>query len=97
MIALCDYYYGLKVDNELSVLNETVVDEEIAATYFVYQCKNCLTIYDQFWGNELNGIAAGTDFLTLADYQCPTCEAPKTDFWLWKNRHQIWLALINVR
>lgn len=82
LIALCDYYYGLKADNELAQLNETVLDETPAnaATYFVYQCKNCLTIYDELWGDELNNAPAGTNFLTLNDYCCPTCDAPKTDF-----------------
>ncbi|MGI4019934.1 MAG: rubredoxin [Janthinobacterium lividum] len=82
LVMLCDYYYGLKMDNELAVLTETVAEEAVAAseTYFVYQCKNCLTIYDQFWGDELNGIVAGTNFADLIVYQCPTCDAPKADF-----------------
>jgi rubredoxin len=82
LIKLCDYYYSLKVENEISALNETVAEEAIADAekHFVYQCKNCLTIYDQFWGDELNGIAAGTDFADLAVYNCPTCDAPKEDF-----------------
>ncbi|RYE06726.1 MAG: rubredoxin, partial [Sphingobacteriaceae bacterium] len=82
LIMLCDYYYGLKADNELALLNEVAVEELFTAaeTYFVYQCKNCLTIYDQVYGDELNGISAGSDFLSLTDYECPTCEAPKSDF-----------------
>jgi rubredoxin len=82
LITLCDYYYSLKVENEISALNEAVAEEAIAVTEkcFVYQCKNCLTIYDQFWGDELNGIAAGTDFADLAIYNCPTCDALKEDF-----------------
>ncbi len=82
LIALCDYYYGLKADNELNLLNEMPVEELVTAaeTYLIYQCKNCLTIYDQVYGDELNGIAAGTDFLSLTAYECPICEAPKTDF-----------------
>ncbi|MGI4750787.1 MAG: rubredoxin [Janthinobacterium lividum] len=80
LIVLCNYYYGLKADNELFVLNEVVAEEALAETYVVHQCKNCLTVYDQVWGDELNGVAAGTDFADLAVYQCPTCDAPKTDF-----------------
>jgi rubredoxin len=82
LITLCDYYYGLKVDNEISALNESVAEEATADAekHFVYQCKNCLTIYDQFWGDEQNGIAAGTNFAALTVYHCPTCDAPKEDF-----------------
>ncbi|MVN21592.1 rubredoxin domain-containing protein [Mucilaginibacter arboris] len=82
LIALCNYYYELQNDHNLSALNE-IIAEEIsadAAIYFVYQCKNCLTIYDQFWGDELNSISAGTNFTDLVTYQCPTCDSPKEDF-----------------
>ncbi|MGI4728483.1 MAG: rubredoxin [Janthinobacterium lividum] len=82
LIVLCDYYYGLKADNELALLNENTLEETAAdaETYFIYQCKNCLTVYDQVWGDALNDVAIDTDFLSLASYQCPVCEAPKTDF-----------------
>lgn len=81
LIALCNYYYSLKADNELLV-NEYTAPELLANNeiYFVCQCKNCLTIYDAFWGDEQQNVAAGTDFNALSVYQCPTCEAPKEEF-----------------
>ena len=82
LIALCSYYYSLKADNGLDILSENVVEETPAAeeTCCVYQCKNCLSIYDPFWNEDLNGIAAKTDFADLITYQCPICDSPKEDF-----------------
>jgi len=79
---LCNTYYRLRLNQELEVLSEVAVEEAStkAEAYFVYQCKDCLTIYDQFWGDELNDIPAGTDFEDLSTYNCPTCDAPKEDF-----------------
>ncbi|MFN3490211.1 MAG: rubredoxin [Emticicia sp.] len=39
------------------------------------------TIYDTEFGDLLNNISAGVPFSKLpASYQCPTCEADKSDF-----------------
>jgi rubredoxin len=47
----------------------------------VYQCKHCLTIYDEAYGEPANGIPKGTTFAALpASYCCPVCEAGKNDF-----------------
>lgn len=47
----------------------------------VYQCKHCLTVYDETFGEPANGIPAGTSFTSLpASYCCPLCEAEKHDF-----------------
>ena len=47
----------------------------------VFQCQECLTVYDQAYGDEMQGIPAGTAFNDLAeDYACAVCEAPKTTF-----------------
>ncbi|MFS4466764.1 rubredoxin [Maribacter sp. 2210JD10-5] len=47
----------------------------------VYQCKSCLTIYDEGYGDEKGGIAPGTSFLKLPEsYQCPMCEGLKSDY-----------------
>jgi rubredoxin len=49
---------------------------------FVYQCKDCLTVYDNSSPDDQNGVAAGTPFESLpGNYACPLCEAPK-DFFL---------------
>ncbi|MEX8549371.1 MAG: rubredoxin [Mucilaginibacter sp.] len=81
LIALCDSYYSLSALEE-PIATEKPVAESVsnAATYFVYQCKNCLSLYDEAWGDEANGIAAGTGFAALTAYPCPTCDSPKEDF-----------------
>ena len=47
----------------------------------LYQCSDCLTIYDPTYGDAKAGIDAGTLFEDLPDdYCCPTCEADKNTF-----------------
>ncbi|WP_350340155.1 rubredoxin [Paraflavitalea speifideaquila] len=47
----------------------------------VYQCKHCLTVYDEAFGEPSNHIPPGTSFASLpAGYCCPLCESPISDF-----------------
>lgn len=47
----------------------------------VYQCKNCLTVYDERIGDPEYGIDPGTVFQQLPDsFCCSVCEAPKENF-----------------
>lgn len=47
----------------------------------VYQCQDCLTIYNAKYGDLTQNIAAGTLFQDLAEsYCCSICEAPKEIF-----------------
>jgi len=47
----------------------------------VYQCSDCLTIYDPQYGEPSQEIAPETPFEDLPDaFVCSLCEAPKTDF-----------------
>ncbi|MDT0689896.1 rubredoxin domain-containing protein [Salegentibacter sp. F188] len=47
----------------------------------VFQCQECLTVYDKAYGDETQGILAGTAFKELPEeYACPVCEAPKASF-----------------
>jgi rubredoxin len=49
----------------------------------VYQCPDCLTVYDAAFGDPAAGIPAGVAFADLPDhYTCALCEAPKS-------RHQL--------
>ncbi len=46
-----------------------------------YQCSNCLTVYDENYGDAVSGIAPGTSFMKLSnDYCCQVCESPKSAF-----------------
>ncbi|WP_298882944.1 rubredoxin domain-containing protein [uncultured Polaribacter sp.] len=47
----------------------------------VYQCKDCLTVYDESFGDITQNIASKTVFNELPEnYECSLCEAPKTSF-----------------
>ena len=47
----------------------------------VYQCKDCLTIYDEAFGDITKNIAPKTIFSELPEnYECSLCEAPKSSF-----------------
>ncbi|SDR65891.1 Rubredoxin [Polaribacter sp. KT25b] len=47
----------------------------------VYQCQDCFTIYDEAYGDVTQNIAAETLFSELPiNYECPLCEAPKSNF-----------------
>ena len=57
---------------------EKIAEKKIA---FVFQCTNCLTIYDSVIGEPDGGIQAGTAFEQLPDdYCCPLCEGNKSEF-----------------
>jgi rubredoxin len=46
-----------------------------------FQCRDCLTLYDEQYGDPDQAVLPGTPFGRLGeDYVCPVCGAPKTDF-----------------
>jgi rubredoxin len=48
---------------------------------FVYQCCDCLSVYDESIGEPENGINTGTLFESLTEtYQCPVCDTGKERF-----------------
>ena len=56
----------------------------------VFQCQDCLTVYDRAYGDEIQGIPAGTVFKDLPeDYTCPVCEAPKAVYKMKKFMKQV--------
>ncbi|WP_242205727.1 rubredoxin [Aestuariivivens insulae] len=47
----------------------------------VYQCTDCLTVYNEVYGDITQDIAPNTPFEKLPEtYQCSLCEAPKSSF-----------------
>lgn len=68
-----------KKQETLLVKKEAAV--KVTAPVHVHQCPNCLTVYDETFGEPENDIAAGIKFEHLpAGYNCPLCETPKKDF-----------------
>lgn len=83
LVQLCEDYYQLQtLDARTQQENyyETNNNIESEITY-VHQCENCLSVYDELWGEESQKISAGTPFSALpTDYCCPLCEASLAQF-----------------
>lgn len=83
LVELCEHYYqlqtlaaGIPTDSYY----ETGQPAEPEITY-VQQCPDCLSIYDEAWGDEASGIPPNTPFSELPDhYYCPTCETSLLEF-----------------
>jgi rubredoxin len=74
-------YHGEKGEIAANILGkkETPAAEKNDET--VYQCKNCLTVYDEKAGDPENGIDPGTLFQQLPDsFCCSVCDSPKGNF-----------------
>jgi len=60
-------------------------DEKKSAEKEVYQCSECLTVYDSEYGDSISDINSGTLFEELpANYCCSVCDAPKETYKLVK-------------
>lgn len=56
-------------------IEKEILEEE------VYQCKDCMTVYNKVYGDVTQNISKNTSFENLPeDYQCSLCEAPKDNF-----------------
>lgn len=54
---------------------------ENAIEEYVYECGDCLNIYDSKYGDVINSVEPGTNFEMLhSSYCCPTCGANKDSF-----------------
>ena len=83
LMQLCDQFYELQNNDDQQSINIKVAAEADTTSVTpkqVYQCKNCFTVYDEFYGDEAQSIVPGTKFETLKHYHCPVCDAPTTDF-----------------
>ena len=86
LASLCKYYYELLHGAELlehDVYREKVSDELIAEPIIkeIYQCPDCLTVYDESYGDQTSGIEPGLSFFELPEnYSCFTCGETKNKF-----------------
>lgn len=80
LMELSVMYFDQIDDQPKSTPKKEVTPKTISVTER-YQCKHCLTIYDEQYGDEAADVAPGTAFDSLPeDYICPTCEAKKQEF-----------------
>ncbi len=86
LASLCKYYYEVQHGTEQlahHVYREKVAKESVSVpvTHEIHQCPDCLTVYDETFGDCTNGIGAGLNFFELPeDYCCATCGEPKNKF-----------------
>jgi rubredoxin len=74
------YFRQLNPDRETieEIKNET---PNIHTQAVVFHCPNCLTLYDERFGDQMSGILPGTSFESLPDtYVCHVCGSPKKYF-----------------
>lgn len=63
------------IEEKVLEVNKDAIEEE------VYQCKDCLTIYNETYGDITQNIEPFTPFESLSEtYECSLCEAPKSSF-----------------
>lgn len=84
LVELCNRFYEAQENkNQETIVAKSIDHNDVNISIRqVHQCKNCLTIYDERYGDTLNDVAAGTKFELITNYSCPTCGAPKSDFLL---------------
>ena len=75
------HYHGEKGTIETDLVDKNDPQKTETKNEIVYQCKNCLTVYDEKIGDPENGIDPDTTFNELpAGYCCSVCDSPKEDF-----------------
>lgn len=75
LISLCKLFYEQAVPDESTPPIATSNSTEPPPACTTYQCKYCLTVYDESTGDAEQQIAAGTPFRELPDtYHCSVCE-----------------------
>jgi rubredoxin len=86
LVYLSELYYkslnkSFKDYQETVVVKNAVRTESAKKEELLYQCKECLTIYDPSAGEALSGINQGTEFQLLpADFRCSLCDASKASY-----------------
>jgi rubredoxin len=67
-----------EANSELAEVEQNINGDNLISRY---QCSNCLTIYDEKFGDPLAGIPAGTKFKDLPSaYVCQVCDSPIAKF-----------------
>ncbi len=75
------YLYYEQLDEKHKVENKLTEKTTNNGSSGLFQCSNCMTIYDQKIGDDINNIAPGTPFEDLPiTYQCPLCGSEKKEF-----------------
>jgi rubredoxin len=76
----------------LKIIPKSIVKKTDKAAFLpeIYQCSDCMTVYDARFGASEVGITEGVAFADLpVDFVCSTCDAPKSAFVLWENKEEM--------
>ncbi|GAA5522911.1 rubredoxin [Aliifodinibius salicampi] len=72
------YYEEMNKEKEDRIWEE---QEEEPSLQTAFQCSDCMTTYDERYGDPQSGIPEGIPFVELPNtYSCPMCEAPKSSY-----------------
>lgn len=83
LVSLCKMFYDQENKKVAPQANTVAagISETVTVLKKIYQCRHCLTVYDESVGDDENNIPAGTTFNALPqNYHCPLCDAAKEDF-----------------
>lgn len=81
LIELSKKYFNELGDTILVENNSATAAKKEKQEHDVYQCSECLTIYNSEYGDEVQGIKKGVLFNDLPeDYCCSLCESSKSNF-----------------
>ena len=91
LVSLCKYFYELQSGEDLipsaawrqegATRLGTGAAGAATEKKWVFQCRHCLTLYDEQYGDPENGEPPGRTFTeTSPDYCCPVCGSPKDSF-----------------
>ncbi|AWG21875.1 rubredoxin [Flavobacterium faecale] len=81
LIELSKKYFDQLGNTILDSTTESKIPKKEVMVQDVYQCQDCLTVYNSKYGDLHQDIPVGTLFEDLpADYCCSLCEAPKNNF-----------------
>ena len=83
LVALCKYFYELQSEKNPMAPGASRIgagkEKTVAAQ--VFQCGDCLSLYDEQYGDPAAGEPAGRPFPdTSPDYACPVCGGTKEGF-----------------
>ena len=79
LMELSQFYFD-QLGGEIEQKKEIEIKKEIIELE-VYQCKDCLSVYDENFGDITKNIPPKTMFSKLpVSYECSLCEASKTNF-----------------
>jgi rubredoxin len=86
LVSLCKYYYERQLEDaeiQHKIFQEKHIGDQqvIKEDKLIYECKSCLGIYDEIYGDVLQGIEQGVSFELLPEnYCCGTCGESKFQF-----------------